>query len=55
MSKADELLKDALYCFNELPNKKISKQSVKSTYELAKKIEMYFKEKEETKDRQPEN
>jgi hypothetical protein len=53
--KAEKLLREALYCFNEIPNKKISDPKIKDTYHLAYKIDAYFKEKVKTEDRQPEN
>jgi hypothetical protein len=53
LSEAEMLLKDALYCFNEIPNKKIDNPAIKNTYALAAKIDAYFKEKEKKEDRQP--
>lgn len=42
LKEAEALLKDALCCFNEMPNKRICTARVKDTYSLAAKIEKYF-------------
>lgn len=55
LKEAEALLKDALSCFNEMPNKRICTASVKDTYSLASKIEMYFKNNDKKTDKNQTN
>jgi hypothetical protein len=41
-TEAERLLDDALRALNEIPNKKLNTSKYRNTYELARKIDVYF-------------